>query len=185
MAGKYEPNLSFIQWKDLTVDDLWIFQTPLSVSSDCFPHILCSESTTRTSQVSGKWARWPCYSPLCQGHRAAAHQHCPSQPCTAPSWPSQPARPHPPAKSSFFHFCGFSGRAKSLLSLWRTSSFQRNFSIRVTVSQHVRGCEAAAQTAMNLYKIITKIMLSLIEWSDQWLRVINKKVLCLNPSISL
>lgn len=66
MAGKYEPNLSFLQWKDLTVDDLWIFQTPLSVSTNYFPHILCSaatESTTRASQVSGKWAWWPCYSP--------------------------------------------------------------------------------------------------------------------------
>lgn len=76
------------------------------------------------------------------------------------SWPSQPARPRLPAKSSFFHFRGFSRRAKSFLSLWRAASFQRNFSIRVTASQHVRGCEAAA---INLYNIMAKIMFSLTE----------------------
>lgn len=189
MAEKYEPNLSFIQWTDLTVDGLWIFQSSLSVSTDYFPCILCSEvteSTTRTSQVSGKWAWWPCFSPLSQGHRAAAHQHCWSQPCTAPlkapSWPSEPARPRLPAKSSFFHFYGFSGRAKSFLSLWRTTSFQRNFSIRVAVSQHIRGCKAAA---INLYNTMAKTMFSLTEWSDQWLKVFNQNTFCLNPSISL
>lgn len=105
--------------------------------------------------------------------------HCTSK---GTSWPSQLARPRLPAKSSFFHFRGFSGRAKSFLSLWRAASFQRNFSIRVTVSQHVRGCEAAA---INLYNITAKLMFSLTEWSDQWLKVLNKKVFCLNPSISL
>lgn len=161
MAEKYEPNSSFIQLIDLTLDDLWIFQTHLSVSIGYFPWILCSAVTkpaTRTSQVSGKWLWWPRFSPLSQGHRAAAHQHCPPQPCTAPlkapSWPSEPVRPCLPAKSTFFHFCGFTERAKSFLSLWRTTSFRRNFSIRATVSQHVRGCKAELQGQLWTCKIL-------------------------------
>lgn len=56
MAGKYEPNLSFIQWKDLTVDDLWIFQTPLSVSIWLFPmqFVLCSHWVNH-KDFSGLW----------------------------------------------------------------------------------------------------------------------------------
>lgn len=111
MAGNYKSNLSFIQWIYLTVDGLWIFQPPLTVSAGYFPYILCSavtESTTRTPQVSGKWAWWPCFSPLSQGHRAAAHQHCHSQPCTAPlkapaghhSLPGHVFQPNPVSSTS-------------------------------------------------------------------------------------
>lgn len=67
MAGKYEQNLSFIKWIDLTVDGLWIFQSPLSVST--ISHAFCALQSV--SQPQGLLRS------LASGHGGHAFPPCP------------------------------------------------------------------------------------------------------------